>query len=1390
MKSLQKVFKKKDHRTERQVPSRFWPGFLAVLATLALVVGAGVPGSAARPPGLQHTTFLPLIMNAPDLSPYYKTVDADVNGDRLVDQVWIGKQKITVALRRQDGTLSFMPAQPNPMNDKGDQEISSRDVNGDGREDVLWQAPRAAGPSWIGLGNPDGTLTFDKMAQGQLMVRVTINRVLGLDGIDWPGSDPDFYAIVNIDGTEFDNKPFAIDDDNDISPNWQFFTIVDSTRISAPVEIAIYDEDGGLRGDDDHVDIDPHDGRNLELIVNLSPCSVIGDVTGSCSTSLTSVGAESDRAQIWFTIDVGPVAPVNVKATIEHVHALDCFDEVWFTCPSDPDFYAALTIDGQAMDNRDQNAEDDDDIYPNWEFGKLVDFNKGNISLTLDIFDSDGGLRGDDDQADLKPAAGRTLNLNVDLTACLMGSTSGVSGDVTGGCGQTLYSYGTEDDRAEIWFRIEVVPPATTAGTNVRCLHSPIWPQGSAAVSITVDALDGALAPKSVMTNIEVWLNNTSAPFATVSNTTNLTVNAGTYTAGSNFTYGCLVRDSLSGEVVFSGWRRVQVGMPPDGHAVPVLYTGPRASRVDTVFIRDQDTYTTTTSTMFQADIYNLLWSGYYSERVFLFNQDKMNFWIALDQGDAQDDCASTAPGNWDHDYTFSDTGAIIHRDGTIRDCTPGGARFFSSKATSTRIVLHESGHQPYGLADEYCCDGGYFQPDPYPNLCAEQSGCVAEIPDLQTWDTRLGVTPRTTASCTSLTSVGGDDWWTSDSRVNDLMMNNSTPQGADYRRIQWIFDRCAAASCNPVSSLAAGPWASQPPAVTPQAVDPRVEPVPVFDYNDLTKSVVVRLNFASMTQVSLGSTSVTYGQPYARLGDPPLLRVKLYDQDNHLAEEFNSWHPMWAFVWQGYRESRQIRAGLPGRFIFPFQPTLKRAEFIDIPTSNTLITVDLQPAIDAFCADHPTDPECLADLSVTKADHPDPVVAGTTLTYTLIVTNSGPVAATGVILTDSLPARLVFDSAASSPECTAVTSTVTCNLGDLPDTTSRTVTIVVVVDPATPDNTIVTNTAFVSANQSDPDLSDNATEQDTTVIRRTDLSVAKVSSATQVHIGESLTYTITVTNHGPSVASGVILTDSLPLGVSFMSATTSHGSGCGLVGGNLVCNLGSLAVGQTTTVTILTTVGCNAAEMTNVAEVAGNETDPNLTNNHASAIATLLADYGDASDPPYSTKLANGGAYHCDASNEWLGLDVDYEPDAVFPDPHDDGVLLEPPHHQSPILGQVTINTSGLKDGRYGVEPERRLYLRGWFDMNEDGDWDDPGELVIDCVLAPGTMGTCNGRPANWQNHLDRKFPVRFYGGPPIDHGGWLRFRLSYGTSVGPTGPALYGEVEDYGLNLDKGKP
>ena len=108
------------------------------------------------------------------------------------------------------------------------------------------------------------------------------------------------------------------------------------------------------------------------------------------------------------------------------------------------------------------------------------------------------------------------------------------------------------------------------------------------------------------------------------------------------------------------------------------------------------------------------------------------------------------------------------------------------------------------------------------------------------------------------------------------------------------------------------------------------------------------------------------------------------------------------------------------------------------------------------------------------------------------------------------------------------------------------------------------------------------------------DLSVTKTDSPDPITAaGATLTYTLTVTNGGPSTATNVVLTDTLPTGaVTFVSATPDQGSCSGT--STVACNLGTLVNGVSTTVTIKVTVNHGfKGTLTNTASVTATQNDP-----------------------------------------------------------------------------------------------------------------------------------------------------------------------------------------------------
>lgn len=178
------------------------------------------------------------------------------------------------------------------------------------------------------------------------------------------------------------------------------------------------------------------------------------------------------------------------------------------------------------------------------------------------------------------------------------------------------------------------------------------------------------------------------------------------------------------------------------------------------------------------------------------------------------------------------------------------------------------------------------------------------------------------------------------------------------------------------------------------------------------------------------------------------------------------------------------------------------------------------------------------ADLSIVKADNPDPVQAGELLSYQIAVHNAGPSLAAGVVVTDTLPAALEY--LGNTAGCSPVAGELVCALGNIPAGGSRSLQILTRVPAdavaATPDGLTTTlNVATVASDISDANLADNTAEAATFIVERADLRVTKVSRpAMTVAAGETFTYTIAVDNGGPSFARGVVFSDTILSSGSF----------------------------------------------------------------------------------------------------------------------------------------------------------------------------------------------------------------------------------------------------------------
>jgi len=271
-----------------------------------------------------------------------------------------------------------------------------------------------------------------------------------------------------------------------------------------------------------------------------------------------------------------------------------------------------------------------------------------------------------------------------------------------------------------------------------------VYVDEGAVVTIKAEALGGD-GEAITADRVEIWLGfDQSAPQLVVADAASGMLE---YPAGGPFSYGCRV--TYGDEAFFTGWRTVAVGDPADNFpsaasfpAIPILLNGSIDEKIDIVFFADRDEYTAFDDPAFVEDVGLLLQGGYFTIPWFAWAQDRFNFWIAKDMAnsgpDPDDDdasdgisCLREAPDNYGKRYAFADSSAIVHRSSCRDNAGSPGLFTVEMDLNRLQVVAHETGHRPFGLSDEYCCDGGYFTrglfDPPYPNMFRNEDKCRAK---------------------------------------------------------------------------------------------------------------------------------------------------------------------------------------------------------------------------------------------------------------------------------------------------------------------------------------------------------------------------------------------------------------------------------------------------------------------------------------------------------------------------------------------------------------------------------------------------------------------------------------------------------------------------------------
>jgi uncharacterized repeat protein (TIGR01451 family) len=244
-----------------------------------------------------------------------------------------------------------------------------------------------------------------------------------------------------------------------------------------------------------------------------------------------------------------------------------------------------------------------------------------------------------------------------------------------------------------------------------------------------------------------------------------------------------------------------------------------------------------------------------------------------------------------------------------------------------------------------------------------------------------------------------------------------------------------------------------------------------------------------------------------------------------------------------------------------------------------------------------------VADLGITKSDSEDPLVSGTTLTYTLDVSNDGPSTAVNVVAEDFLPAgvSIVSVSGTGGASCLFgipgdVTRPTTCNFNSMAPGDTETMTVVVTVLPG--NHNFLHNDARVRSDTLDLDNSNNVASENT-VVRVTDLVITKTSEKDTYKSSAQVVYTLTVHNNGPADANDVVVTDDLPL-TKTDRVFWAPFADCSMPPGGtlLTCSLGTIPSGGTKAITVAIIFKGSRGIVSNTANVTSTTFDHALGNN------------------------------------------------------------------------------------------------------------------------------------------------------------------------------------------------
>jgi uncharacterized repeat protein (TIGR01451 family) len=248
-------------------------------------------------------------------------------------------------------------------------------------------------------------------------------------------------------------------------------------------------------------------------------------------------------------------------------------------------------------------------------------------------------------------------------------------------------------------------------------------------------------------------------------------------------------------------------------------------------------------------------------------------------------------------------------------------------------------------------------------------------------------------------------------------------------------------------------------------------------------------------------------------------------------------------------------------------------------------------------------------DVTIDKSHTGTTWVRGQQGTFNLVVSNVGGVATSGsVVIDDTLPNGLEIVSAGGTNWTCSISvppaNSLHCDRSDVlaPGAAYEPVSVVANVLESAPDTVVNTG---VTGGGGETNTSNDSDTDTVPIVSNGDVAIVKSVTPTTTPPSQNVTYTLLVTNNGPSTAKDVKVADPLPAGMTFVSVTPSS---CGLDGTVVRCSLGELVKGQSVPITVVSGIPLSLANKTkrNEATVSSTTPDSDLSNNKDDATVKI----------------------------------------------------------------------------------------------------------------------------------------------------------------------------------------